>query len=274
MRIGYLERRHAAAHEGSITERLVPLLRQGGALVDVVHAEEGAHRVDVAPPWDLVVLKSGSAAALHLAAAAEGHGIASVNTSDATRTVRDKLATAAILRRAGLPVPRTYLAWLGTASTGTALARLAGLSGSDSWVVKSARGWHGNGVWFVKGVGLLALAMSLPEGPYLVMEHVDHSGDDLKVFVAGPWMDAIERRFPATSIADKRGRRAALPPDVAVASRRVGELLGLRCYGCDFVCGPANWTLVDVNAFPGYKGAAEAPEALVTEIESAVMCAS
>jgi len=273
MRIGYLERRHSMTHQGSVTEQLLPLLRQRGARVEVVHAEEAAHRVDVAPPWDLVVLKSGSAAALHLAAVAEAYGIASVNTSDATRTTRDKLSSSAILRRAGLPLPSSYLAWLGTTSTESASGRLEELSGG-SWVVKSARGWHGKGVWFEQGVRLPALAESLPDGPYLVMEQVEHAGDDLKVFVAGQWMDAIQRPFPATTLSDKQGCRAALPADVAVASRRVGQLLGLRCYGCDFVSGAAGWTLVDVNAFPGYKGAPGAPEALVDEIESAAKGAS
>lgn len=273
LRIGYLERRHPPTHQGSVTEHVLTLLRRRGALVDVVHAEEGGHRLDLPPPWDLVVLKSGSPEALHLAAAAEAHGITSVNASEATRTARDKLATSAILRDAGLPVPRCYMAWLGPTSTWQTAARLEQLCG-DSWVIKSARGWHGKGVWFGDGNGLLEQAMSLPDGPYLVTEHVDHDGDDLKVFVAGAWMDAVERRFPATSLADKRGRSAALPADVADTSRRVGQLLGLRCYGCDFVCGPVGWTLIDVNAFPGYKGAPSAPEALVDDIEVVALEAS
>jgi hypothetical protein len=43
----------------------------------------------------------------------------------------------------------------------------------------------------------------------------------------------------------------------------------LACYGCDFVRGPAGWTLVDVNAFPGYKGAVGAAAALAAEVARA-----
>ena len=98
------------------------------------------------------------------------------------------------------------------------------------------------------------------------MERVLHTGDDLKVFIAGEWMTATERPFPAASYADKLGRPSPLPPGVAEVAREAGRLLGLDCFGCDFVKGPDGWVLVDVNAFPGYKGAIGAPEALVVEI--------
>ena len=98
------------------------------------------------------------------------------------------------------------------------------------------------------------------------MERVPHAGNDLKVFVAGEWMTATERPFPAASYADNLGRPSPLPPGVAEVTREAGRLLGLDCFGCDFVQGPDGWTLVDVNAFPGYKGAVGAPEALAAEI--------
>ena len=79
-------------------------------------------------------------------------------------------------------------------------------------------------------------------------------------------MAAIEPPFPARNPREKRGRPASIPADVAAATRGAGRQLGLTCYGCDFVRGPGGWSLVDTNAFPGYKGAHGAPEALVAEI--------
>jgi ribosomal protein S6--L-glutamate ligase len=67
-------------------------------------------------------------------------------------------------------------------------------------------------------------------------------------------------------LAAKLGRPAELPTEVADATRHVGALLGLSCFGVDFVRGPDGWVMVDVNAFPGYKGAPGAVEALVDEI--------
>jgi ribosomal protein S6--L-glutamate ligase len=287
LRIGFIERLHPPGHQGSVTCRLIPLLRKMGALIELVHAETNLHRLDTTPPWDLLVLKSGSAAALHLAAAAEAQGIPSVNRSEATRLAQDKLASAAILQRVGLPIAPVHLAWLGSGivpsksparrSNGPVLTRNApegshlhkeehGELPDCPLIVKAARGSRGVGLWSVGPGGLPALAPTLPEGPYLLMERVPHTGDDLKVFIAGEWMVATERPFPAASYSDKLGRPSPLPPGVAEVAREAGRLLRLDCFGCDFVKGPDGWVLVDVNAFPGYKGAIGAPEALAVEI--------
>ncbi len=282
LRLGFLCLRHPPGYRGSLFEGLASRLTAAGALVEPVHAEHGSYRLDEPPPWDLVVLQSESAAALHLAAAAEAWGIPSVNGSEATRLARDRLASAAILRRAGLPVPPACLAWVG--QTGL-------VAGDGGWtfharekpdedrvrakleegplMVKSARGFQGSGLWIAEAGELRELEARLPEGPYLVMEKVPQEGEDLKVYVAGGWMAAIERPFPAESLRDKLGRPAKIPDDVAEASCEAGRILGLACYGCDFVRGPEGWALVDVNAFPGYKGVEGAPEALAAEISRA-----
>jgi ribosomal protein S6--L-glutamate ligase len=264
--IGLIERRHPPGYRGAVVERLVPLLREAGAEVQLVHAELGLHRLDKAPPWDLVVLKSGSTAALHLTAAAEGWSVPSVNAAEATRLAQDKLAGASILQSAGLPIAPARTVWLD--STNRTDGELGSL-GDRPVVVKAARGSRGVGLWIAEAGEFTDLAAKLPDGPYLVMEMVPHVGDDLKVYVAGEWMAAIERPFPASSLEEKLGRPADVPEEVATATLEAGRLLGLTCYGCDFVRGPDGWVLVDVNAFPGYKGAQRAPEALVAEISRA-----
>lgn len=269
LRVGYLERPHPPGYRGSVTSRLVPLLRKSGARVEIVHAERGAHRLDEVPPWDLVVLKSGSAAALHLAAAVEGWGIPSVNPGEATRLAQDRLASAAILQRAGLPVAPSYMVWFGSEPAPQQLMERLDTLADRPLILKAARGSRGTGLWIVEVGGLKELVAHLPEGPYLIMERVPHAGHDLKVFVTGDWMAAIHRPFPAKTLAAKFGKPARIPWEVADATREAGRLLGLRCFGCDFVRGPDGWTLVDVNAFPGYKGVAGAPEALAAEISRA-----
>lgn len=258
IRIGYLERPHPPDHRGAISDALVPLLAARGLRVDVVHAEQGMHRLDTPPPWDLTVLKSGSAAALHLAAAASGWGVPCVNPVAGTRVAQDRIAVALLLQEAGLPVPASRAAWLQPDGPGP--------DDDRPLVVKAARGSRGHGVWPVDAGGLTALRAGLPAGPYLLMDRVAHTGDDLKVFVAGDWVTAIERRYPARTLEEKRGRPVPLPAAPAAAARAAGELLGLTCFGCDFVRGPDGWVLVDLNAFPGYKGADGAADALAAEI--------
>lgn len=269
VRVGLLERRHPPGHRGALVESLVPELRSRGAHVEVVHAEEGWHRLDERPRWDVVVLKSGSAAALHVAAAAEAWGVPSVNGSDATRLAQDKLASSLMLQDAGLPIAPSHIVWLDGADGGDVLpAGLDSLSG-EKLLVKAARGSQGVGLWTAEAGELTSLLPRLPPGPYLVMGWVPHEGDDLKVFVAGAWMGAIERPFPAKTLEEKRGSPVDLPPGVTEIVRAAGDTLGLVCYGCDLVVGPDGWTIVDVNAFPGYKGAVEAAAAISAVIAAA-----
>jgi ribosomal protein S6--L-glutamate ligase len=260
-RVALLEREHPRSHRGAIAGPLVTALRNRGLAVQIVHAETGLHRLDRRPAWDLVVLKSGSAAALHLAAAAEAYGIPSVNSAEATRLAQDRLAAMAILLQAGLPVPPARLAWLAAGRRPPTTERPV--------IVKAARGSQGAGLWEAAAGELEPLAERLPPGPYLVMEHAEHAGDDLKVFAAGAWLAAIERPFPARTLAEKRGRPLPVPAEAAEVARAAGELLGLTCFGCDFVRTADSWRLVDVNAFPGYKGAAGAPAALAAAVARA-----
>ncbi len=266
--VGLIERRHPPGYRGAVVEKLIPLLRGAGAKVELVHAEFGLHRLDEAPPWDLVVLKSGSAAALHLAAAAEGWGVPSINAAEATRLAQDKLAGVSILQSAGLPIAPAHTVWLDSTNSMDG-EKMLGALWNRPVVVKAARGSRGVGLWIAEAGELKDLATTLPDGPYLIMEMVPHVGDDLKVYVAGEWMSAIERPFPASSLEEKLGRPAKVPEEVATATLEAGRLLGLTCYGCDFVRGPDGWVMVDVNAFPGFKGVERAPQALVEEISRA-----
>jgi len=268
LRVAVLERRHRAGHRGALVDSLLPELRSRGASVDLVHAEDGWRRLDEPPPWDLAVLKSGSAAALHVAAAAEAWGIPCLNTRDATRLAQDKLASSLILQSAGLPIAPSYVAWLGgTDGDGACGATLASLT-DRTLLVKAARGSQGVGLWRVDPGELPARVTELAAGPYLIMEWVPHDGNDLKVCVAGDWIAAIERPFPARTLDEKRGRSIGLPREAELAARAAGSAIGLSCFGCDFVLGPAGWSLVDINAFPGFKGADDAAAAIADEVTS------
>lgn len=253
VRVAVLDRPHPPGHRGALVADLVPCLRRRGAHVRVVHAERGLHRLDRAPDWDLTVLKSGSVAALHLAGAARAWGVPAVNDVEATRLARDKLAVALLLERSGLPVPPSR-AWWHDPETAVAPERPV--------VVKAVHGSQGRGVWRVPAGA--PWPADLPAGPCLVMADAGQTGDDLKVYLAGEWIAGVERTWPAATLAAKRGRPAVVPPEVERSSREVADRLGLRCLGCDWVRGDG-WVLVDVNAFPGYKGA-DGAAALAAEI--------
>jgi ribosomal protein S6--L-glutamate ligase len=261
--VGLVEHADVLTSRPSLVHELVPTIRRRGAQVRVVLDHEPM-RLDTSPEWDVTLLRSGSQAALHLAAAAEGFGICSLNGAEATRLAQDKLATTAVLARAGLPLPPAWLVPLDASSPparelparrGEVLLRAAGGSG-------------GAGLWRTTWDALPStLTPRLPSGAYVATDLLTPDGDHLKVLVAGSWVRAIRRPFPARTLEEKRGRAVIVPADVRQVARRAGTLLGLRCYACDFVATPDAWRLVDVDAFPGYKGADGAAEAIAAELE-------
>ena len=61
---------------------------------------------------------------------------------------------------------------------------------------------------------------------------------------------------------DKIAATAVLAPEVRRAALACGRALGLELYGVDVLVAGERFCVVDVNAFPGYKGVAEAPRQL------------
>jgi ribosomal protein S6--L-glutamate ligase len=98
--------------------------------------------------------------------------------------------------------------------------------------------------------------------PLFIQREVPSGGKDLKVYAVGGELWAIAKPFPARTARDKIGTPVPLPPDIRAAALVCGQALGLELYGVDFLVGRSRFFAVDVNPFPGYKGAAEAPRYL------------
>jgi len=261
-----LERDRPSDPAGSLLPSLVGALGRRGAAIEVVRPASTFARLDIAPRAEVVLLKSGEPVALHLAAAWSAWGSITLNAVAATRLAQDRIATALLLRSAGLPVPPVRAVWVARPEAPLPAAAIT-YCARRAVYIKSRRGSGGRGLWRCGPGHANAADLRLPEGAYLVMDEIAHHGDDLKVYVAGDWMGSIERRFPATTLTEKRGRPVPVPADVADVARAVGRLLGLRLFGCDFVRSTTGWQLVDVNAFPGYKGLDTAAERIADVVE-------
>jgi ribosomal protein S6--L-glutamate ligase len=82
------------------------------------------------------------------------------------------------------------------------------------------------------------------------------------VYVVGTQTWAISRRFPARTLEEKFGAPAAISATIRDVALAAGAALGLELYGVDFLVAGEHFWVVDVNAFPGYKGVLEAPAAV------------
>lgn len=104
------------------------------------------------------------------------------------------------------------------------------------------------------------------DGPYLVQDLVDHDGTAGKLYVAGDWVEGLLK--PSTLL--RAHTTGGMPFDVddplAELARTAVAGLDLHLAGIDVALGPDGPVVVDVTAFPGYRGVHGAPEGVVQHL--------
>jgi ribosomal protein S6--L-glutamate ligase len=167
----------------------------------------------------------------------------------------------ALLANASVPLPRS---WVVASRAG--LEELLERKECEAFLAKPPNGSMARGICRLLGVGDLAGAGARAvigaldeQRPLLVMEEVPSDGLDLKLYVVGGWVAAIRRPFPARTEAERRGEPAEVPPHIEEAALACGRALGLELYGVDVLTHGGRFRVVDVNAFPSYRGIEDAP---------------
>jgi ribosomal protein S6--L-glutamate ligase len=228
-------------------------LRRRGLDVASAVAEEVVERPGrLGAEADLWLLKSYTPLSLSLAGVLHRAGARVLNPYPACLAARDKIAAAQVLEAAGIPAPRSWV-------TGD-LSLLAPLARELPLVVKPYMGWRGEGVRVVRGEAEL-LALPAPQEPVLVQEFLPGPGVDLRVYVAGDRVFATRKPFSARSFSVP-GVEVPVTDEVRRIALRCGAAFGLGLYGLDLIEAPDGPRVVDVNYFPGYKGIADAAEAV------------
>jgi ribosomal protein S6--L-glutamate ligase len=165
----------------------------------------------------------------------------------------DRAATAQALDRAGVPAPRTWYF--------PALRDLAAVGAELPWplVVKSRTSSRRDLVRLVTSrTELVELLPEWGEEPVAAQEFAANDGFDIKVWVIGADLSAARRRSALESTdksSDEFLDPADLPEDWTRAARDAGAALGLQLYGVDLLITGGRPVVVDVNPFPGFRGA-------------------
>ncbi|MEV8097584.1 alpha-L-glutamate ligase [Kitasatospora sp. NPDC085879] len=229
------------------------LLRAEGHTVDAQHPQ--APERPGLP--DVCLLKARTPQALALAARLEERGVPVLNPVAATARCQDRQRMADLALAAGLPFAPTRTA---------ALTELAELAVDEPVVVKSLHSRRGDLVAAVRDTAAArGLAAAWPGEPVVVQPLAPNDGWDRKLWAVDGRLFAERRRSELA--AAPAGAREALPlaalpdgwPDLV---RTAGEVFGLQVYGVDILDTAAGPLIVDINAFPGIRGQAGAPEAL------------
>lgn len=258
MRMAFLVQRSDL--DDPVAADVIADLKGKGVRADLVLLEEERFDLsDLKPAYDLYVLRSKTPLTLSFAGALTIAGAEVANTVRACSLVRDKIASLPLLAASGAPVPPSW------ATGGIDLLRPLFEEGS-LWL-KPPGGSRGRGVRrLTRASDLDGLEESKdPYGlplPLFAQREVSSDGLDYKVYVVGETLWAIARPYPARTLEEKRGRPISPSPEVRKAALACGRALGLEFYGVDFLVDRDRFHVVDINAFPGYKGVAEAPSYL------------
>lgn len=168
--------------------------------------------------------------------------------------LRDRAATHRALLAAGLPAPAGVVCrtW----------AEVLDRAGGRRVVVKAVTSaGRGHGVL----PDPLPLEPPMP-GPYLVEDLVEHDGTDHKLYVAGGWVSGLLKPSTLTQEHTTEGTPFEVDEALATLARRATAGLDLHLAGVDVVLGPDGPVVVDVNAFPGYRGVAGAAGAVAEHL--------
>jgi ribosomal protein S6--L-glutamate ligase len=211
-------------------------------------------------PPDVVLLKSRSPEARRVAGTAERAGSLVVNSPAATAAALDRAVTADALDRAGVPAPRSWSV--------AALRHLA--HGPElPWplVVKSRTSSRRDLVRLVTSrAQLVEMFPDWGDEPVVAQEFAVNDGFDVKVWVIGADLSAARRRSALESVdksSDELLDPADLPEEWTRTARDAGAALGLQLYGVDLLLTGGRPVVVDVNAFPGFRGASAPADSLL-----------
>ncbi|WP_371481508.1 RimK family alpha-L-glutamate ligase [Kitasatospora sp. NBC_00315] len=246
-----------------------PLLAATSALLTPRHLVESLDPATADPHAlgpdalaDVYLLKSRTPRALALARHLEALGAPVINSAAATALLQDRTAMARTALDAGLSFAATR-----TAGSIAELTGPGGLTAADfPLVVKSRHSRRHDLVARADDAGqLAALASGRPDEPVVVQPFAANSGWDQKLWVIAGRVFAARRRSEL-AVAERGPAQPLTPGDLPAdridLARRVGEVFGLDVYGVDLLDGPGEPLIVDINAFPGIRGQAGAPEAL------------
>ncbi|MEU7133286.1 alpha-L-glutamate ligase [Streptomyces sp. NPDC046261] len=210
---------------------------------------------------DVYLLKTRTPRALALARFLEQHGAPVLNSAASTGLCQDRTLMAQVALRAGLPFVATR--------TEPSLRRFEAAGElAGPVVVKSRTSRRHDLVARVDdATRLRELAERWADEPVVIQPFTPNSGWDHKLWVVGDQVFAGLRRSElAAGGTDKRTRPLApdaLPAGWPALALRVGEVFALDVYGVDLLdAGGGTPVIVDINAFPGIRGQAGAPEAL------------
>lgn len=261
MRIAIISGRSKDSAKRSVMHEVVERLEARNATVEFIHPEDAPVDLNtLSPQHDIYVLKSSAEPALCLAGALHESGAKILNPYPTVVAMKDKIITAKILERAGLPAPKSFVA----AEAG----QLARFLEDGPLVVKPYwAGSKGRGVMVIRSADELS-DVSAESGVIYAQQYHEPDGRDHKLYCIGDQVMGVMRVWPARTYEDKLGQPFAVGDELKDIALRCGRAFGVSLFGVDVIFSRGNPYVVDINSFPGFKGVPEAAQLLADYIYS------
>jgi ribosomal protein S6--L-glutamate ligase len=253
-----------AEHEvlREVAQRLDARFLLTGADINLRTAASGER----ARPAEVYLLKAHSRKALALAMQLQRRGARVINSPYATAAAQDRLRMAIHLDRAGIAQP---------ALVGHGSLEHLYRTGLPQYpvVVKSDVSRRGDLVTVVRSRDEMAsLLAEWATEPVVVQEYIVNTGWDVKLWVVGGTVFAARR--PSALYESNRFTLPVASEDMPSAWRQitatVGRVFDLELFGVDILETRGGPVVVDVNAFPGYRGIPGAAQAIAQWVETLV----
>ena len=223
---------------------------------------------------DLYLLKSHMSQALEVAHVVEQRGALVVNSWSASVACQDRVRMTEYMVRANLPWPQTHsfdtletLAFQSNRADGVTSLKYP-------FILKSRYSSRGDLVAKVESeVQLQSLAAQWRQEPVITQALVASDGWDIKAWVIDEHIFAARRRTPLEANASNASKEDIPIADDELSERfrqiivDIGRVFDLRLYGVDLLMTDQGPIVVDINAFPGFRGVPGAENALVTLVE-------
>ena len=216
-------------------------------------------------PADVYLLKSRSERGLELARALERDGVLVVNTAEATGECRNRVAMARRLDTAGIPASRTL-----------AIGVLSEVINAVDFpaMVKSQLSRRGDLVRKVgSGAELRSIATTWSGEPVIVQDFSAGDGWDYKAWAIGDEVHVGRRLSPLETgaVGDQKRTHPISDPGIERVVRElagsVGSAFNLELFGIDVLIHDGHAAVVDVNAFPGFRGVPGGADKLASYLE-------
>ncbi|MCF6209689.1 MAG: hypothetical protein L3K24_03225 [Gammaproteobacteria bacterium] len=259
MKIGFILG-HKRPSSRSWLRQVIGLLRSWGGTVDEIYP--GRDMIDLSKvciEHDLYVLKpSGSDLSLSYAGLLHGLGARILNSYPVTATLRDKVLTTQKIQRAGIPVPYTVAV--------LTAKHVHELLDTGPLIVKPYRGHLGQGVRLIRSPDDIR-----PLGGVHLAQHYhppDADGLDRKIYSIGGHIYGVLRKFPAKTYEEKKGTPFTVGPELLGLTKRCGDVFGIDTFGVDIIISDGKPYVVDMSAFPGFKGVPNAATRIADYLSS------